>query len=464
MSDSESDEEFLSADEGDYEDGAKTTVIDEEEVDEIMDILMNNHNIESNSVDKQKSSIRNTKSNQLTNQVVEPHSSLPTSVPELTCEEAMLPPSLTEPIEPILNESPSNDQDGDHHDKSTNEIINKDIKLEKQETPKETLEENLEDMIEESKNEKDEDNLDQEKEFIKLQLDKGDNKSQLDNVDNKSQLDNDDNKEECSNNMLVVNESDSKEIEIEKFENIEKCDNDTTNPDGIKEMEVDASKLEMQGDFERKSLIQNVNDSFVEKEIESTHIRGQNGNEIVHDTRQSLDDLDLDDPSDDEETNQLTASNPLSTEDQALQVSIPDQTEKPSFPTSDGGENHQSETQDQVNQKSISDQIEETVVDSVSDASKEKLGRRDDTIEKSIQIESNQIEKSVESNQDDVSRDNDDARTIDPDKNNCTSQKESSKEALANDDNQELLEENNKQGDWGDWGNEDLNEMETEET
>ena len=138
MSDSESDDEFLSADEGDLEDGDKKIAIDEEEVDEIMDMLMNNQKVENDSIEKQHK-----------------ESAQQPNLPEPKCnrKEITQPSLMNPPKEPIIDEL-STTNGSKTEEISEKKIKNEEIKLDKEETP----EENLEDMIEESIKEQQENN------------------------------------------------------------------------------------------------------------------------------------------------------------------------------------------------------------------------------------------------------------------------------------------------------------------
>ena len=439
MSDSESDDEFLSADEGDLEDGDKKIAIDEEEVDEIMDMLMNNQKVENDSIEKQhKESVQQP------------------NLPEPKCnrKEITQPSLMNPPKEPIIDEL-STTNGSKTEEISEKKIKNEEIKLDKEETP----EENLEDMIEES---------------IKEQ--------QENNAKKREELDNDNNKREFMEDASIAidknksekgenKESDSEEStqNTESIDIVEAVTQEIEKQDGNEtqvESENTAGSLLVSQDENNtmdkgsSNTIDHENDMLKNKTIDENNT-GDIKDDAIDDTRQSLDDLDLDDPSSDEDDdngdeqqNQLTASNQIKEQD--LDGSIPETIKISSALLSDSSEK-QSEFYDLHNDNNISDPIEKPVAESVSHNVEENLdqGKQNDDIPEIKKIEPKQIEKPNIEPSPQASTNNED---IQKSKNINKEDKLQKDTSLGNEDHKvpENLEED--QGDWGNWGNEDLPE------
>lgn len=473
MSDTESDDEFLSADEGDFEDGDKRVAIDEEEVDEIMDMLMNNQNIKNHPIERQ-----NNEGIQSTNKIVESTTSLQASVQEPKCDKnQILPPSPTDPVETNIDElstTNGNKNEEISENKCENKVIDEDVKHDKEDTP----EENLENMIKESIKEQQENVLKEKKgldddsnkkDVTMNKFEESENKENIcedktnhtESIENVEAVIPETNKEDDNKNNIIENQNRSKNTADSLVESNKNDDNKEKNKVDNSTFQDDAIQVE-------NNIIDEVNKAIEysktidedNKTVEVNKTIDENKtnykNDTLDDAIQSLDDLDLNDPSDDEDenTNLQESNNPVPIKEQSLEESILEQTENSSLPLLNSNKK-QSKIHDQEIENKISDPIEELLTETKYNVEKNvDQEKQNGDIPNGKQMEADETENPNVKSTPPVSKKIEYIKNV-----------ENIKDGPQEDTLPEIGDhETEDQGDWGDWGNDDLPNVDCSDT
>eukprot|EP00111_Clytia_hemisphaerica_P018752 TCONS_00055461-protein len=432
MSDNESDDEFLSADEGEYEDGKGKTSIDEDEVDEIMDLLMNKEQISNKNesllsanptAKKKNSSINETTTNSIKKQE-EPSNDQITKDEnkKLKIGEENQEIKSAESNELRKKFMPENERPLEvSSDKDENET---------EEPPLESLE----DMIEESLKDESKTNTENQIEDTKENHDQliEQNEVEVDNQESPIIMEvlSENNKEIES--LEIVDENQAGQQESSKEETKPKQPNELSSLKSNVKVTTDSDTIEKNEDS--TSSDKNVKEIPVVKS--ETSIENE-----VENTRHDLDDLDLDDDSDEEEN----LNKPCENVSENVTEEVQEQPVAQDLPVKEvENECNESTTENVLN--------EDTPTIPESETKECTESQTNDSCDSGISVANDDI-PNLEKNKQLSGEDETESSTPTSEDKPCTPENDSETQEETEPEGVDSFDEGNE---WGDWGNEEI--------